>query len=245
MLVLLFICGLSSCSESDDSSVKKTPKIAVVENSNELLAVNRYCDENDGEVVKYSEVYDAVSAVENGVADYVALDEFTASTVINNGASLELYKKCDFSIKYCAYFTEDNKALYEDFNSVFKEMIDEGVVDDIKECHNAGEVYEVEMPIDSSKEIVMLCDPIFDNIIYYGEAGDVCGVDIDIAKVACSRLGYNLKIKVVTFEDLFISLEEGEGDMILSGMEYKNERASEFYASVIYNSTGFALYKRT
>lgn len=244
ILILVVLCSFSSCGEKDNSFVNKNSKIAVAENSNELSAASRYCEENGGEIVKYSDVYDAVTAVENGVVDCVMLDEFTASAVINNGASLEFYANSSFSIKYCAYFTEENKALCDEFNRVIKEMTEEGIIEDIKDCHKSGGVYEIDMADVTGGEITMLCDPVFENIIYYDETGEISGVDLDIAKVAFSRLGYNLKIKAVSFEDLFFSLEDGEGDVVLSGMEYKKERDTEYYASDTYNSMEFALYKR-
>lgn len=244
VLVLLLILSVTCCDKDSGAGSTEKPKIAAADNSNELTAAKLYCKENDGEIVKYSDVYDAVTAAENGIVDYVVLDEYTAASVINNGASLEMCEKCTFTVDYCAYFSKGNEKLCDAFNSVIKELAEDGVIDEIKDCHKSGGTYEIASSVKADEEIIMLCDPIFENTLYYNDSGVVSGVDLDIAKAVCARLGYSLTIKTVGFEEIFLSLDAGDGDLIISGTEYTEERAADYCASDIYNSLEFALYRR-
>ena len=133
------IVSFASCNALDGEVFIK-PIIAVETNSNELYAAKKYCSYNEAEIFEYSSVYDAVVAVENGKADYVVLDEYTATTVIDAGAELELYEDTTFSMEFCAYFSNDNDVLSKEFDAAVKKLIDNGTIEHIVETHKKGGV---------------------------------------------------------------------------------------------------------
>ena len=243
LISIVLIVSFASCNALDGEVFIK-PIIAVETNSNELYAAKKYCSYNEAEIFEYSSVYDAVVAVENGKADYVVLDEYTATTVIDAGVELELYEDTTFSMEFCAYFSNDNDVLSKEFDAAVKKLIDNGTIEHIVETHKKGGVVSIPVSSGEKGELSMLCDPIFENTLYYNSEGEIAGVDLDIARAICAELGYTLTVSTVDFEELFLSLESGDGDFIMSSLEYTEERAENYCASEIYNSINYSLYKR-
>jgi len=54
--------------------------------------------------------------------------------------------------------------------------------------------------------------------------GEIIGLDIDIAKAIANAMGVKIKIITLPFNELLPALEEGEVDMVISGMTMTSER---------------------
>ncbi|MBO5066295.1 MAG: transporter substrate-binding domain-containing protein [Clostridia bacterium] len=247
--VVLCFCTLCSCDNlgggaktSDAASGK--PIVAVATDSDESLAAEAYSAKIGGDLVRYNLSSDAVVAVLNGKADYVVLDEYESQEYIDAGNKLEFVESTEHKIEYVAWFNTEDKELKNEFNRALSELGQEGVLTQIKESNIKGVIYTYQKKIPPKGELVMLCDPLFENILYYSESGEVCGTDFDIAKAVCTHLGYELRIKIVDFDKMFACLEDGEGDFIMSASEYTAERAEYFIASDVYSSLNYNVYKR-
>jgi ABC-type amino acid transport substrate-binding protein len=74
---------------------------------------------------------------------------------------------------------------------------------------------------------------------------ELIGFDVDLAKAICSRLDYQVEFKKTQFENLFLSLENKNVDLIVSAISKTDERNKKFDFSHSYYSPKFALiYKR-
>lgn len=246
--VLLCFCMLCSCDNLNKANVEAAignkPIIAVLSDSDELLASEKFSEKIGGDIVRYNLTSDAVVAVLNGKADYVVLNEYESQEFIDAGNELELVECADYKIEYVAWFDADNLQLKNEFNKALKDLKNTGVIEKIKEANKQGGEYTYHNVTPSKGELVMICDPLFDNILYYSDSGEVCGTDYDIAKAVCNRLGYTLRIEVVDFDEIFNSLEAGEGDFVMSATQYSAERAEFFIASDVYSTLNFNVYKR-
>lgn len=239
------MCSCDSLKETNLSpAIGDKPIVAVVANSDEAFAADEYSTAIGGDLIKYNLSSDAVVALLNGKADYVVLDEYESQEYIDAGNELEFVKSTEYKIEYVAWFNMGDEQLRDDFNKAFTKLRQDGVLSQIKNANIKGEMYTYPNQTSSKGELVMLCDPLFENILYYSDDGEVCGTDYDIAKTVCAYLGYDLRVEIVDFDKMFGCLEEGEGDFILSATEYSSERAEYFIASDVYSSLNYNVYKR-
>ena len=57
-------------------------------------------------------------------------------------------------------------------------------------------------------------------------------------------MGYSVEIKEADFDELFLMLENGEGDVIVSATEYNESRAESYLASDTYLTIEYYLVER-
>lgn len=246
-LLICFFVLLCSCDKADEAvsdAIGKTPLIAVMGDSDELIAAEAYSYEIGGDVVEYNLTSDAVVTVLNGKSDYVVINEFEAQKYIDAGNRLEFVCNTTHKIEYVAWFDVENAQLRDEFNKTYEALEKDGVISAIKDANKKGKTYVYEATAPIKGELVMLCDPLFEYIISYNDAGDLCGVDYDIANAICSYLGYKLTIETVEFDEMFGALSDGEGDFIMSATQYTPERAEYFLASDVYSTLDYGVYKR-
>lgn len=239
--ILCFACviGFSSCDES--ASFSATEKIIAVEyNSPNEVACDAYVPKTYTKVT-YNSSSDVVLAVENMKADAGILDEFELNSFISAGRNIKKKETCKHSIDYCAYFSNDNETLQKAFDEAIKELKNNGTLDRIKNAHLKGEGFVRNNKNNKKGTFTMLCDPSFENRVYTDDNGEIIGLDVDIAFEICNYLGYDLEIVTADFDELFIKLDEGEGDFIISACEVNEERKEFYLASETYFTLNYYL----
>ncbi len=244
LLAVLCISGLSSCENDGEVLLNKTQCVAVVSDSDETVAAKIYCDSMGVELLEYASSYDAVTAVQNGKADFVILNEYEAQSFIDARCELMFLEKCEYKLECRAIFNFDNKELMKEFNEAFDSLTNDGTIQKIKNSHIKGESYNIPYSSGEKGELVMVCDPIFENRVYYNDENVLTGTDVDIAKTVCAYLGYDLVIEVTDFEMMFTELELGNADFIMSSAEYTEERAENFLFSDVYSTLEYNVYTR-
>ena len=90
----------------------------------------------------------------------------------------------------------------------------------------------------------MLCDPNFEKRVFTDDDGEVVGFDVDIAREICNYLGYDLEIVTADFDELFIELNNGAGDFIISACEVNEEREEYYLLSDTYFTLNFFLIEK-
>ncbi len=245
-LILCIILPVSLTACSGDSVDEITAKmIAVSVEDNALFAAKEFINNLDNaEYITYNTSSDAVIAVENGKADYAVLDELEYNNFIRLQRDISMHSQCEFALDYCAYFSNDNDELAQQFNSALADLRAAGVIDRIVKCYTEGGVYEASPSTGEKGELVMLCDPYFDYINYLDSEGNNAGIDIAIANEICSRLGFSLEIVSADFDELFMKLQNGEGDFVMSGTVYNEERAEYYISSDIYYTCNYYVVER-
>lgn len=244
LLVVLCVSGLSSCEDTSEVLLNKTQYVAVVSDSDETMAAKVYCDSIGGEIIEYASPFDAVTAVENGKADFVILNEYEAQSFIDANCELTFIEKCEFKLEYRAIFNFQNQELLNQFNEAIKSLTNDGTFDKIKQSYIKGESFDIPDSSGEKGELVMVCDPIFENRVYYNDENVLIGTDVDIAKTICAYLGYDLVIEVADFDEMFFELESGDADFIISSAEYTEQRAEHFLFSDVYSTLQYNVYTR-
>ncbi|MBQ7115500.1 MAG: transporter substrate-binding domain-containing protein [Clostridia bacterium] len=240
VLSLVCLFSLSSC-KVDTDVVDKEVIIAVKYGSANEIACEQYKDYTKA---TYNSSSDVVLAVENGKADYGILDEFELNSYILNQRAIKEKEQCEYSIDYCAYFSAENEELQDLFNEAIAQLDSDGVLDEITDAHLKGKSFLNGAQDNENGTLTMLCDPSFKNRVYADDNGDVAGLDVDIAKAICNYLGYDLEIVTADFDELFIKLQDGEGDFIMSACEVNEEREEYYLLSDVYFTLNYHLIEK-
>lgn len=242
-LAVAMLVLMSSCQNDENENLIREATVASSSVAGNVSAANSYAKSINAQHVEFSSDSDAVVAVLNGKADYVVLDEYTGFTFLRANKSLSFYEKCDYTIEYSACFSYDNTELCDDFNAAIAKLNEDGTIDKIKSAVNNQEIYVTPEPTGDKGTLIMLCDPIYDNRLYFDGAGEPAGTEVYIAKEICNYLGYTLVIKTVSSEDMFMSLDNGAGDFIMSCVERVDQRAEQYLFSNTYAIYDYNVYK--
>ena len=242
VMCLVFVFSLSSCNEN--RKALETEKIIAVEYD----SVNEFaCEDyvNDGFTrVTYNLPSDVVLAVENGKADCGILDEFELTSFLYSDRNIKQKEVCEYSVDYCAYFNLENEALQEEFNKAIKALENDGTLNNIENSWLSGKEYSSFKGSNENGTLTMLCDPNFPIRVFTNDNGDVIGLDVDIARAICNYLGYGLEILTADFDELFLKLDDWEGDFIISACEVNEDRSEAYLLSDTYFTLDFYLIER-
>ena len=239
VMFLLFV----SCGKEEKDNPRRQPVVAVSSVSGNVDAARDFAKSKGAECIEFSSDSDAVTAIINGKADYVVLDEYSGYLFEKENDELCFSEKCEYNIEYRACFSLDNSDLCEQFNTAIFEMKKDGTIDEIKSIVYNKEEYITSEPTGDKGVLVMVCDPIFDNRVCFDENNELTGTDIYIAKELCNYLGYNLVIETKGFDDMFSALDTGEADFIMSCIEKTEQRAEHYLFSDVYATYTYNVYK--
>ncbi len=247
LLCAAMLFCLSSCDSGETGVVVNEPVVVAVgtEESADYYAALDYTSTNGYELVKYQSRQAAVVAVENAKADYVVINDKTATKEFLENTELQWQENTAYKTEYCAVFNKEDKALKQAFDEAIESLKTEGVFENIQNSHYLGEQYTVDDNAEADGTITVICAPVFDNMLYYDENGEITGCELFVIKELCNKLGVEVELCICQdFEDMFISLEKGDGDVIISAVSYTDERATTHLLSEPYFQTEFGVYKR-
>lgn len=235
---------MCSCAKSESTDSLFHGTVGAVYKTDEYNIAESYA-ENGATVIGYESDDDVFYALENGKVDVVIADEFEAGRRLLENDRYEIKNKCAATVSFCAYFAK-NSELCSEFNEAISYLKENGVIEKITRAYIDGTKYNAPVPEAKNGTLVLVTDA--SNAPYPFEfedsKGNITGIDSDIAKEICSYLGYGLEIKSVDFDELFISLDEGNADFIMSASTVTEERlkyysASDEYFVMHYEAVGF------
>ena len=87
----------------------------------------------------------------------------------------------------------------------------------------------------NDKQLIVATEAGFAPYEYY-EAGEIVGVDIDIAREISKKLNKELVIKDVAFDSIINEVKSGKADIGAAGISYNTERALEVDFSINYTT---------
>ena len=185
-------------------------------------------DIKDATVERYNKGNDAVMALKQGKIDCVVIDSEPAKKFVEKNDDLQLIDNVFDKEEYAICISKDNTDLTKEFNDALKELEDEGTLDSIRDNYigdDAGKTpYETPKDADHSKgTLTMATNATFQPYEYY-DGDNIVGIDVDIAKAICDKLGYELKIEDMAFETILASVNSGKADFGAAGMTVTPER---------------------
>lgn len=242
ILSILLLVSFASCNKEENNGIFKNSVVASSQKADAVAAAKDYADSKGMEHNQFASSYDAALSVVNGKSDFVVLDEYEGRSIEEEN-NLVFVEKCEYEVQYRAVFSKENTELCDSFNKIFEKMKSDGTIEKIKKAQIEGDSLGFDVTEGENGTLIMACDAVFENRAYYDENGELKGVDIEIAKAVCEYLGYGLEIKVLDFDEMFESLDEGNVDFILSSVEITEEREEFFTFSDVYTTLEYYVYK--
>ncbi len=90
-------------------------------------------------------------------------------------------------------------------------------------------------------KLVVGADVPYGVMEFFDESGNPVGIDVDIAKEIISKIGVELEIKTMPFDDLFGAVKNEEVDVVISAITITPERQEEMLFSIPYFDGGLVV----
>lgn len=186
--------------------------------------------EAEGSVIeRYNKGNDAVQALKQGKIDCVIIDNQPAQAFIANNDDLMILEE-EFAVEdYAIAVSKDKADLTAAINGALAELKADGTLDSIIANYIGDETkgkspYESPADADRSNgKLVMATNAAFEPYEYY-EGTEIVGIDADMARAVCDKLGYELQIEDMEFDSIINAVQSGKADIGVAGMTVTEDR---------------------
>ena len=172
---------------------------------------------------------DAVNALKQGKVDCVIIDNEPAKVFVSKNNDLKILPDPFADEDYAIAVKKGNTELVDKINSALEELEKEGTLKKIIDNYIGDDTkgsFKYESPADVKRgngTLVMATNanfPPYEMI----ENGGVVGIDPDIMRAVCDKLGMELKIDDMKFEEIIPAVQSGKADVGVAGMTVDEER---------------------
>ena len=130
--------------------------------------------------------------------------------------------------EYAICIAKDNTDLTDEFNKAIEELKADGTIDTIISNYIGDEIgqHPYETPEGTeypNGKLTMATNAQFEPYEYY-DGDNVVGIDADIAKAICDKLGYDLEIEDMEFDAIIAAVSSGKADFGAAGMTVTEDR---------------------
>lgn len=193
-------------------------------------------DFGEDAVIRYDNGAAAVEALKAKKVDCVIIDNEPAKSYVNANDGLKILET-EYAVEDYAICFQKGSDLKTKVDAALKALIDDGSVKKIvdKYINNSGDKL-VGVPVkfaDTDKaDLVMATNAEFPPYEYID--GDMYyGIDVEVAQLIATKLGYDLKIENVSFDSIIPGVQSGKYSMGMAGLTVNDERLE----SVDFSST--------
>ena len=167
--------------------------------------------------------------VKNAVIDCAVMDEGLAKSTIKQVSGLKILRDPLAEDDFRFAIAHENPDLAEAVNASLDALREDETLQNIIDGYMLGTDYKYTSPedVDRSNGTLMLAvDGSFPPYSFDNGAGRIVGIDIDVARAVCDRLGVELEVTVVDRGDLVKTVQFGKADFSLGGIT-ENEADAE------------------
>ena len=182
----------------------------------------------DSQMKRYNKGADAIQALKTGKIDCVVIDSLPAEKFVEANSDLKIVENIWEPEEYAICLKKGNTELAEKMNAAMAELKEEGTLDKIMANYigdNTGS-FQYETPEGTeypNGKLIMATNAEFEPW-EYKEGSDIIGIDADIAKAICDKMGYDLEINDMAFEAILAAISSGKADFGAAGMTVNEER---------------------
>ena len=180
-------------------------------------------------IERYNKGNDAVQALKQGKIDCVIIDSQPAEAFVEKNDDLQILDEPFADEEYAICISKDKPELTKEFNKALAELKKDGTLDSIADNY-IGDDTKGKTPYESPKDIeypngklVMATNATFEPYEYY-DGDNIVGIDADIAKAICDKLGYELQIEDMEFDSIIAAVQSGKADFGAAGMTVTEDR---------------------
>ena len=176
-------------------------------------------EKNDGSTVeRYNKGADAIQALKTGKIDCVIIDQQPAEAFVEKNDDLKILSDTFDPEEYAICIAKGNSDLTDKFNSAIEELQKDGTIDSITSNYIGDEVGK-----HPNGTLTMATNAQFEPYEYY-DGDQIVGIDADIAKAICDKLGYELKIEDMEFDAIIAAVSSGKADFGAAGITVTEDR---------------------
>ena len=175
-----------------------------------------------------SDAADAIQALKTGKIDCVIIDQQPAEAFVEKNDDLKILSDTFDPEEYAICIAKGNSDLTDKFNSAIEELQKDGTIDSITSNYIGDEAgkHPYETPDGTeypNGTLTMATNAQFDPYEYY-DGDQIVGIDADIAKAICDKLGYELKIEDMEFDAIIAAVSSGKADFGAAGITVTEDR---------------------
>ncbi|MCL2563730.1 MAG: transporter substrate-binding domain-containing protein [Oscillospiraceae bacterium] len=237
LLVLVLVFGLVACGGDDDGIEINTP--ADLEQEGVRIGVQNgttghdFASANfpDAEIVIYNSNVDVIQALLSEHVDAVILDESPGASFVarNEGRIRQLDER--LTHEYYGISLQLGSPYTALFNEALDQLRADGTLDRLVDYWINGytELGRYESPAGiehPNGTLVMGTSADFEPFEFI-EAGQIVGLDPDIARAIGDILGYQIEIVDMDFDIIILSVQTGQVDFGMAGMTVNEERLQQ------------------
>ena len=187
-----------------------------------------YEKENGSTVERYNKGVDAIQALKAGKIDCVVIDQQPAEKFVEKNDDLKILSDTFDPEEYAICIAKDNTELTDSFNKAIEELQKDGTIDSIISNYIGDEAGQHPYETPEGTEypngtLTMATNAQFEPYEYY-DGEKVVGIDADISKAICDKLGYELKIEDMEFDAIITAVSSGKADFGAAGMTVTEDR---------------------
>ncbi|MEZ3436742.1 MAG: transporter substrate-binding domain-containing protein [Lachnospiraceae bacterium] len=203
----------------------------------------------DSQMKRYPKGAAAVQALEAGKLDCVVIDAQPAAKFVEKSDDLKIIDGIFDDEQYAICIKKGNTELLDGMNGALSELKSEGTLDKIIANYIGDDIgsftYETPEGTDHSKgTLVMATNAEFEPYEYH-EGNEIIGIDVDIARAICDKMGYELKIEDMEFDSILPAVEAGKADFGAAGMTVTDERKENAdFTDTYANATQVVIVKK-
>ena len=178
--------------------------------------------EDEGSTVeRYNKGSDAIQALKTGKKQ-------PAEAFVEKNDDLKILDDTFDAEEYAICIAKDNTDLTDEFNKAIEELKADGTIDTIISNYIGDETGEHPYVTPEGTEypngkLTMATNAQFEPYEYY-DGDNVVGIDADIAKAICDKLGYELEIEDMEFDAIIAAVSSGKADFGAAGMTVTEDR---------------------
>ncbi len=183
-------------------------------------------------VEQYNRAADAVQALLINRIDAVCIDDQVAQRFVDaNPDTLTILETPYATEEYAIAISKDRPELTEAFNQAIAEIEEEGILDAVLDKYiNQTEGAEGYVSPEGTEypngTLVMATNAAFEPYEYYAN-NEIVGIDAELAKALCDKMGYDLEIQDMEFDAIIASIQSGLSDFGMAGMTVTEERLQQ------------------
>ncbi|MCR5654128.1 MAG: transporter substrate-binding domain-containing protein [Lachnospiraceae bacterium] len=199
--------------------------------------------EAEGSVInRYDKANDAILALKEGQIDCVILDEQPALSFVERNEDLTILEESFSDENYAICVNKDNKELTKEFNEALSELKSDGTLEQIVANYIGDDTKGTcpyVTPANTTYEkgtLTMATNATFEPYEFL-KNGDIVGIDVEMARAICDKLGYDLVVEDMEFDAIIPAVVSGKCDFGAAGMTITDERLKEIDFTDFYTTT--------
>lgn len=183
-------------------------------------------------VVGYAKGADAVKALTAGDIDCIIIDNEPANVFVLENEELQILPDIFVNEYYAIAVSKDRPELTAQLNKAMESLTTEGVIEKILANYigdNTGSyTYTSPEGTDRSNgKLTMATEAGYAPYEWKTESGEFTGIDVDIFRALCDKLGFEPEIKDMPFTEVIDSVKSGSSDIGMAALTITDERMAD------------------